>query len=138
MSAPAKALLKVVSILYIVLGAVFLLLTVAALLFSVIFAALDTGWGEVISDLGGILALVLLFFAAVSLTIGIIGVIQSGKPSKALFFIVSGYIIGGLTFVGLMLLTGLLRYFPVWSMLCLVMPALFIAGGYINKSAAPK
>jgi len=80
--------------------------------------------------LGGALFVIFLILAAVDLVIGIIGVKQCGDPSKALFFIIVGFILGGLTLISLIVA------FSVWNLLGLVMPVLYIVGGFMNKKAA--
>jgi hypothetical protein len=131
MNAPGKGLLKVVSILYIVFGGIFALCMILSLFLGSLFVSLAGNmFGAFGGILGGLLFVVFLIPAAVDLVVGIIGVKQSGDPSKALFFIIFGFILGGLTLI------SLISSFSVWGLLGLVMPVLFIVGGFMNKNAS--
>lgn len=130
MHAPGKSMLKVVSILYIVFGAIFALLMILSLFLGSLLASLA---GSLLGAFGGLLggALFIVFFipAAVDLVIGIIGLKQCDDPSKAMFFIIVGFILGGI------MLISLLMAFSVWNLIGLVMPVLYIIGGYRNRKA---
>ncbi len=129
MNAPGSGLLKVISILYIVFGAIFAVFMLLSLALGPVISDLTEGLlGGFGAILGGILFVVFLIPAAVDLVIGIIGVKKAGEPAAALFFIVVGIVLAALTLV------GLIMSFSIWSLLGLVMPALFIVGGFMNKN----
>jgi hypothetical protein len=131
MNAPGKTMLKVVSILYIIFGAIFALLMILSLFLGSLLASFVSNiFGVFGVLLGGALFVIFLIPAAVDLVVGIIGVRQCGEPSKASFFIITGFILGGLTFI------SLISSFSVWNLLGLVMPVLYIVGGFMNKKAA--
>lgn len=126
MNAPGKGLLKVVSILFIVFGAIALVFSIIALLGAAALAAFD-------SELGGMLVVgtvIALIASALELVIGIIGVKKSGEPSQAGFFIVTGIILCVLQLVSMIL------NFQVTSLIGFVLPVLYIVGGAMNKKAA--
>lgn len=131
MNAPGSGLLKVISILYIIFGAIFAVLMLLSLALGPVISNLTEGvLGGYASILGGILFVVFLIPAAVDLVIGIIGVKKAGEPSAALFFIVIGIVLAALTLLG-MFTSGI----SIASLLGLVMPVLFIVGGFMNKNA---
>jgi len=130
MDAPGKTLLKVVSILYIIFGAVCALLMILSLFLGPLLASLAGDvFGAFGALLGGALFIVFLIPAAVDLIVGIIGLKQCGDPSKASFFIIVGFVLGGL------MLISLFSAFSVWNLISLVLPVLYIIGGYRNKKA---
>lgn len=131
MNAPGKTLLKVVSILYIIFGSLFALL---GLLFLVLGPVIGSMFGSFFGAIGGMAGFavffVLLIIAAIDLVAGIIGVKQCGDPSKAMFFIVFGFILGGITLI------SFITNFEPGNLIGLIMPALFVVGGFMNKNAA--
>ena len=138
MNAPGKTMLKVVSILYIIFGACCALLMLLSLAFGPVLASfVGSLFGSIGGAMGGMFGAVfgtIIFFfflipAAVDLTIGIIGLKQCGDPSRALFFIISGFILAGLSLIGM-------GAFSVFGLLGLPMPILYIVGGFMNKNAA--
>ena len=131
MNAPGKGILKVVSVLYIIFGAIFALLMLLSLFLGSMIGALvgDMLGGFLGTWVGSILFVIFLIPAALDLIFGIIGVKKAGDPSKATFFIVVGII---LTVIALI---GVVSSFSVWMLLNLVMPVLFIVGGFMNKNA---
>ena len=133
MNAPGKGLLKTVSILFIIFGAI---ATIIALIAVVGSAALTAMAGEVGAALGGILLLamiLLLIASALMLVIGIIGVgKRSNDPTKAGFYIVTGIILAALELVSLIL--GATNGSFQWTGLVgFVLPILYIVGGSMNK-----
>ncbi len=131
MNAPGSGLLKVISILYIIFGAIFAVFMLLSLALGPAISSITEGvLGGFGAMLGGILFLVFLIPAAVDLVIGIIGVKKAGDPSAAMFFIVVGIVLGVLTLI------SLITSFSIVSLLGLVMPVLFIVGGVQNKNAA--
>jgi len=131
MNAPGKTMLKVVSIIYIVIGAICALLMILSLFLGSLLASLANNiFGALGGILGGALFIVFLIPAAADLIVGIIGVKFCGDPSKASFFIVVGFIMGGL------MLISLFGAFSIWNLLGLVLPILYIVGGFMNRNAA--
>jgi len=130
MNAPGKGMLKVVSILYIVFGGIVALLAILSLFMgSIIVSLFGNFFGAVGGMVGVVIFIVLLIVAAVDLVADIVGVKQCGDPSKALFFIIFGFILGGLSLI------SLISSFSVWGLVELVMPVLFVVGGFMNKNA---
>lgn len=129
MNAPAKGLLKIVSILFIVFGVIATIISLLAVLGS---AALTAAAGIV-----GILLLATILLLAASVfefVFGIIGLKKCGDPTKAGFFIVSGIILCVISLVSLII--GILNSsFQVTSLISFVLPLLYIIGGVMNKKA---
>lgn len=128
MNAPGKGILKVVSILYIVFGGFWALLALIGFFAGGLIANLigGMGFGFLGAATGFLLGFAMLIPAAVNLIVGIIGV---KDPTKSTFFIVFGFILGGLT------LLGMIPSFSFGGLLGLAMPVLLIVGGFMNKNA---
>jgi hypothetical protein len=137
MKAPGSGMLKVASILFIIFGAI-------AIFFSVIGLACASWAASNIStinaELGTTVAAALTVAAIIALSIGIIGGVldlilgimgmkKYADPSKANFFIISGFVLCALQLVSIIL------SFSVLSVIGFVLPVLFIVGGYQNKNA---
>lgn len=134
MDAPGKGILKVVSVLFIIFGAIATVLSIIALVGS---AWLSSQAGNAASALAagftGLLvagSIVLLITSVLELILGIIGLKKSDEPSQANFFIISGIILSVLALVGLII------YFQLTSLISFVLPVLYIVGGAMNKKAA--
>ncbi len=126
MNAPGKGMLKVVSILFIVFGAIATVLSIIAVLGAGLVASLAGTSATMIV----VAAILLLVSSVAELVIGIMGIKKSGDPSKAMFFIVTGIILCVLTLV------SMIMNFQVTSLIGFVLPVLYIVGGAINKKAA--
>jgi hypothetical protein len=130
MNAPGKGLLKTVSILYIIFGAI---ATVIALLGLVGSAAL-TAWGAAGYAVGGVLMAALILMLVVSvleLILGIVGLNRSGDPEKANYFITTGIILGILALIP-MIISGVAG--GLWTNLVgFVLAVLYVVGGSMNK-----
>ena len=108
MNAPGKGLLKTVSILFIIFGAIATIVSIIAFTAS---AALTSVAGELGGDvgaaLGGILlvaTVIMLIASVLMLVIGIMGVgKKSNDPTKAGFYIVTGIILCILELISLVL-----------------------------------
>lgn len=125
MNAPGKGMLKTVSILFIVFGAIALVVSLLAVLGSALVG----------SGLLLFATILMLIASALDLVIGIIGVKKSGDPTQAGFFIVTGIVLCALSLVSLIMSiasTG----FDVTSFVGFVLPILYIVGGNMNKKAA--
>ncbi len=126
MNAPGKGILKVVSILFIIFGAIATLLSIIGLVGS---AAL-LGY---VDALGGVLMVAMvvsLIVSALELILGIVGLKKCDDPSQAIFFIATGIV---LCVLGLV---SIIMSFQVTSLIGFVLPLLYIIGGVQNKNAA--
>ena len=131
MDAPGKTMLKVVSILYIIFGAICVLLMLLSLFIGPLLASLAGDmFGLFGGLLGGALFIVFLIPAAVDLVVGILGLRFCDNPAKSTFFIVVGFILG------ILMLISLFGAFSIWNLIGLAMPVLYIIGGFMNKKAA--
>ena len=97
----------------------------------VIASMFGSFFGAISGMVGIVIFIVFLLLAAIDLVAGIIGVKQCGDPSKALFFIIFGFIVGGLTLI------SLITNFNVGNIIGLVMPVLFIVGGFHEQKCQP-
>lgn len=130
MNAPGKGILKVVSILYIVFGGLWVLLAIIGFAATSLLAELGplAALGALGAAAAGIIVgIIFLIAAAVNLVVGIIGV---KDPTKSTFFIVFGFILGAFALI------NMFSAFNFWSILGLAMPVLLIVGGFMNKNAA--
>lgn len=126
MNAPGKGILKVASILYIVFGGLWAVVAIIGF-FAAGFIADIFGPLAVFGTIGSIfVGIVFLIAAAVNLVVGIIGV---KNPTKSVFFIVFGFILGALAVISIVFA------FNIWLLLGLVLPVLFVVGGFMNKGA---
>ncbi len=126
MNAPGKGILKVVSILFIIFGAIATLLSIIGLAGSAMLSSMTYG-------LTGMLTfamVIALIASALELVMGIIGLKKCDNPSQAGFFIVTGIILCALNLI------SMIMYFQVTSLIGFVLPVLFIIGGIQNKNAA--
>ncbi len=125
MNAPGKGLLKVVSIIFIVFGAIATLLSIIGLAGSAMLSSLTYGLTGVL-----VVGMVIALIASVlELVMGIVGVKKCADPSQANFFIVTGIILCALNLI------SMIMYFQVTSLINFVLPILFIVGGVQNKNA---
>lgn len=135
MNAPGKGLLKTVSILFIIFGAIATILSIIGLAGS---AALASMGGEVGAAVGGLLIIAVIFALIVSvleLVLGIVGLKKAADPTKAQFFITTGIILVALGLISLII--GIVNGgFSVTSLIGFVLPILYIIGGSQNKKAA--
>jgi hypothetical protein len=134
MNAPGKGLLKTVSILFIIFGAIATLFYVVALMGS---AALSTA-GFIGAVVGGTLlvsSVIMLIASVLELIIGIMGVGRSGNPDKAGFFITTGIVLCILTVIPF-IITISAGAFDLTSLIGFILPVLYIIGGSMNKKAA--
>lgn len=120
MHTPAKTLLKVVSVLFIIFGAI-----------AAVISAVGLAGGALIGGVvGGVIVaatVVLLILSLLEFIIGIMGLGRSGDPERAGFFVVSGAILCVIALISLML------SFQVTSLIGFVLPVLYIIGGRMNK-----
>lgn len=132
MDAPGKGILKTVSILFIIFGAI---ATVISLIGVLGFAALSTTGGVIGAGLGGLLmvaAVLLLIVSALELIIGIVGLRKSGDPHKAGYFITTGIVLCILSLVS-MIIGIIAGGFTLTSLIGFVLPILYVVGGVMNK-----
>lgn len=126
MNAPGKGILKVVSILFIIFGAIATVLSIIALLGSAYLSSLSLG-------LGGILivaTIIALIGSALELVLGIIGLKKCDNPAQANYFIVVGIVLCVLNLV------SMIMSFSFTSFIAFVLPVLYIVGGFQNKNAS--
>ena len=126
MNAPGKGILKVVSILFIIFGAILTVVSLVGLLGSAYLTAVSYGLAGIL-----VVAMVIaLIGSALELVLGIIGLKKCDDPSQANFFIVAGIVLCVLNLV------SMIMSFSVTSLIAFVLPILFIVGGVQNKNAA--
>ena len=128
MDAPGKGMLKVVSILFIIFGAIATIVSIIAIIGSAVLTAYTVGFGAIFL-VGSIL---LLIVSVLELIIGIIGLKKCADPSQAGFFIVTGIV---LVVLGLVSMFLTISNFQVTSLISFILPILYIVGGYMNKNA---
>lgn len=131
MDAPGKGILKVVSILFIIFGAIATIFSIIALVGSAALTSLTDGLG-VVQGLSGILivaSIIALVGSAAELVIGILGVGKSDDVSKCMFFIVTGFVLCAINLI------SMIMFFQVTSLIGFVLPVLYIVGGFMNKNA---
>lgn len=134
MNAPGKTLLKVVSILFIIFGAI---LTVISLLAVIGSAALSSMGDELGTAFGGILmmmSIILLIDGVLELVLGIVGIKNVGDPAKASYFVAVGIILCVLSLIPLVI-SIINGGFDFTSLIGFVLPILYIVGGSMNKKA---
>ena len=137
MNAPGKGLLKVVSILFIIFGAIATIVSIIAVLGSAILtSAASELAGEVGAAIGGLLlvgTIIMLIVSVLELVLGIVGVgKRAGDPSKAGYYIVTGIILCVLALVSLILTIA--NDGSWWTNgIGFVLPILYIVGGSMNK-----
>jgi hypothetical protein len=154
MDAPGKGMLKVVSILFIIFGAIATVAMLFAslipiLMSSAINMAADQLSEEAAAAASGMMAavgplliigLIIGIIAALAeLIIGIMGVKKAADASQAGFFITTGIILCAIQLISIILTMAAGGAFPVTSLIGFVLPILYIVGGNQNKkvSAAP-
>ncbi len=137
MKASGKPLLLTASIIYIIIGALLIIFGILALILAqtVMDLIADAGFAEAIAIMpsgliGGALFLAFLVPGIVDLIIGIIGTKKSAIASSATFFIVVGIILAAITLIFSITALG------IGTIVSLVLPALFIIGGFMNKKDA--
>lgn len=125
MDPSGKGMLKVVSILFIIFGAIATVVSLIALLGASILAVVTVG----LSGLLTIATIIALISSAAELVIGIIGLKKCADPAQAGFFIVTGIVLCVLTLV------SMIMFFQITSLIGFVLPVLFIVGGFMNKNS---
>lgn len=138
MEAPGKGMLKVVSILLIIFGAIGIITSLIALAASSIISGVASELGAY--DLEGVardaanwamIASVLsIVNSALCLVFGIMGIKKSADAAQGKFFIIAGIILCALA------LLSMIMFFSVIGLIGFVLPILFIIGGVQNKNAA--
>jgi hypothetical protein len=134
MDAPGRGLLKTVSILFIIFGAIAAIISLIGMFGS---AALSTV-GGVGFAVGGVLFVATVFLLIVSvleLILGIVGLNRAGDPGRAGFFITTGIVLCILALVP-MIIGATAGGFTVTSLISFVLPVLYIVGGTMNRRAA--
>lgn len=138
MNAPGKGLLKTVSILFIIFGAIATILSLFGVLGSAVLASVAGEFGA--GAVGGLLMIVTILVLVVSvleLVLGIVGLKKCGDPAQAQYFIVTGIILCVLALASL-IMSILESSFNFMSLIGFVLPVLYIVGGSMNKKVAAK
>lgn len=120
MYAPAKVLLKVVSVLFIIFGSIASVASIIGLV-----GGSTPGMGGDIVVTAMIVSLVLSIF---ELVLGIVGLRRSENPEHANFFLISGVVLCVVALISMIL------SFQVTSLIGFVLPILFIIGGAMQKN----
>ena len=121
MYAPAKVLLKVVSVLLIIFGSI---ASVASII-GLVGGSLAPGMGGDFIVAAMIVSLVLSIF---ELVLGIVGLRRSENPEHANFFMISGVALCVVALISMIL------SFQVTSLIGFVLPILYIIGGAMQKN----
>ena len=132
MDAPGKGILKTVSILFIIFGAIAAVICLVGILG---FAALSTTGGVIGAGIGSLLmvaTVLLLIVSVLELILGIVGLKKCGEPSQAGYFITTGIVLSVLSLVSMIVgIAG--SGFTLTSLIGFVLPVLYIVGGYMNR-----
>lgn len=123
MHAPGKTLLKVVSVLFIIFGAIATVVSIIGL----VGGSLVPGMAGGLISAAMIITLILSMF---ELILGIVGLRRSENPENANFFTISGVVLCVAALISMVL------SFQVTSLIGFVLPILYIIGGAMNKNAA--
>ena len=119
MDAPGKGLIKVVGILFIIFGAISLIISIMALITSAILL------GAVFV----ILSIVAVVGSVLELLVGILAVKNAGKPE-------TGLLVWGIILAVLTIIPAFGGTTPVYSIIIgLALPVLLIIGAILNKKA---
>lgn len=134
MDAPGKGLLKAASVLFIVFGAIATFLYVLGFFASAALTSIIGGVSTAAAiAAGGLLMagiVIHLIVSVLELIIGIIGLKKSDNPDQANYFITVGFVLAALA------LLGIIFSYRFTGLIALVLPILYIVGGYMNKSSA--
>lgn len=123
--AQGRGILKVVSILFMVWGAIAIILSIIAIVGAAAVTVVTLGWAGFVL----VAAVIVLIASVIQLVIGILGLKKSEDPSQANFFIVTGIVLCVLQFI------GMIMHFTVTGLIGFVLPILFIVGGYMNRNS---
>lgn len=143
MDAPGKGLLKVVSILFIIFGALFIIVAALSIIGTQMMnspqfaAALPAGTDPSQFNNKALLAtsIILLAGSILDVIFGIVGIKKCKDPAKADFFFYAGIVLCGLTVISLYL--GIITTgFSFTSLVGFILPALFIIGSLRYRKAA--
>lgn len=113
-----KTLLKVISVIFILFGIISVIVSLIAL---INIAGLGTGWV--------VATIIVLVSSLIELVIGILGYKKSGDSGEARFFIITGFVLG------IILLISLVLSFSVLTLIGFALPVLYIVGGYMLRNA---
>lgn len=134
-TAKGAGFLKVTGILMIIFGAIALILSIVAILGIAALAYVSNG--EISSGLLYTAGILTLVSAVAEFVTGIVGVVNSKRPEKAMTCMVWAIIVIVLNVVGSILTVVGGSSFPVFSfILSAVLPVLFIIGAAKNKQVA--
>ncbi|SHI07282.1 hypothetical protein SAMN02745823_02245 [Sporobacter termitidis DSM 10068] len=134
MNAPGKGLLKTVSVLFIIFGAIAAIVSLLGVAGS---AALTSVGGVAGTAIGGVLlvaTILILIVSVLELVLGIVGFNKCGDPHKASYFITVGVVMSIISLVPL-ILSAASGAFQLTSLIGFVLPILYIVGGAMNRNA---
>ena len=133
-----KNFLKVTGILMIIFGAIALIVSIVAFAGVALLVSLAESAGTDISSGTLYLACVVLLVSSIAeFVAGILGVVNCSKPEKAGTCLVCGIIVAVLAVLGELLTIIGGGKFSVFNLFAgLVIPALYIAGAFLNKKDA--
>lgn len=135
MDAPGKGILKVVSVLFIIFGAIATIFSILALTGSTWLSSnagqiANQATGTIATALSGILvvsSIIMLIISVLALILGIVGVRKSDNPTSSNFFIVIGIILG------ILFLIAMIMNFNIFNLIGFILSVLYIIGGSMNK-----
>ena len=130
MNPPGKTLLKTVSILFIIFGAIATIVSMLAVLGTAVLSA-----GTAMAGVLLIAAIVMLIVSALELILGIVGLGRCADPGKAGYFITVGIILCVLALFSLIISIAN-GSFDFTRLIGFVLPVLYIVGGTMNKKIA--
>jgi hypothetical protein len=112
-----KLLLKIISVIFIIFGVIATVVSVIALITA---TGLGAGWV--------VASIILLASSVIELIIGFVGLKKSDDPSQANFFIVTGFVLG------ILMLISMIMSFSAWNLIGFALPVLY---GMTREQAAP-
>lgn len=128
-NAPGKVLLQVVSIIFIVFGAIAIIVSIIAIAGSALLTAYTGGMAAMLI----VVSVIALASGVLELIIGIMGLKKCKDPAKANFFIIWGIILCAISLISLIM--SFFVAFSWTSLVGFILPVLYIVGGVMNKKA---
>lgn len=134
MDAPGKGILIVVSILFIIFGAIAAVISLVGVLGSAALSAAGGGFGYAVGGILMVATVLILIVSVLELILGIVGLRKSGDPDKAGYFITTGIVLAILSLIP-MVINLSYGSFSVTGLIGFVLPILYIVGGAMNRRA---
>ncbi len=132
MDAPGKGLLKIVSILLIIAGAIAVITSIFGVAGSALLTYLEI-------EFGGIMLAAMIISAIIGILeviFGSLGIKRSEISTQGQFFIIAGIVLCAIQLLNMVLHSISSGFTQIAGLLGLVLPVLFIVGGVMNKKAA--